>query len=88
MKSAHHGTAGRPEAGPDELMLATWGGGRYFLEKGSKAQDAEREFRGTEWQEGGWVFTQPTGRPADPRADHTEWKSHSRERANAHEESP
>jgi hypothetical protein len=40
-----------------------------------KAQDAEREFAGTEWHEGGWVFAQPTGRPIDPRADHDEWKS-------------
>jgi integrase len=45
------------------------------LREHKKAQDAEREFAGTEWQEGGWVFTQPTGRPIDPRADHTEWKS-------------
>ena len=26
------------------------------------------------WQEGGWVFTQPTGKPVDPRADHDAWK--------------
>ncbi|MFD8500124.1 tyrosine-type recombinase/integrase [Amycolatopsis sp. NPDC059657] len=39
------------------------------------AQDEERKFAGTEWQEGGWVFTQPTGRPLDPRADHDEWKA-------------
>ncbi|WP_020661060.1 tyrosine-type recombinase/integrase [Amycolatopsis benzoatilytica] len=39
------------------------------------AQDAEREFAGTLWQEGGWVFAQPTGRPIDPRVDHDEWKS-------------
>ncbi|UUV34287.1 site-specific integrase [Amycolatopsis roodepoortensis] len=39
------------------------------------AQDEEREFAGTEWQEGGWVFAQPTGRPLDPRADHDEWKA-------------
>ncbi|SDD95005.1 tyrosine-type recombinase/integrase [Actinokineospora iranica] len=38
-------------------------------------QDAERRRAGSVWQEGGWVFTQPTGRPVDPRADHDEWKA-------------
>jgi integrase len=45
------------------------------LREHKKAQDIEREFAGTEWYEGGWVFAQPTGRPIDPRADHDEWKS-------------
>jgi integrase len=26
------------------------------------------------WQEGGWVFAQPTGKPVDPRADYQEWR--------------
>ncbi|OXM63167.1 tyrosine-type recombinase/integrase [Amycolatopsis vastitatis] len=46
-----------------------------LLRKHKAAQDVEREFAGTEWHDGGWVFTQPTGRPIDPRADHDEWKT-------------
>jgi integrase len=46
-----------------------------LLRKHEIAQNSEREFAGTEWHEGGWVFTQPTGRPIDPRADHDEWKA-------------
>ncbi|WP_326945768.1 tyrosine-type recombinase/integrase [Amycolatopsis sp. NBC_01307] len=38
-------------------------------------QAAERELAGSEWQEGGWMFTQPTGRPIDPRRDLDEWKA-------------
>ncbi|MDQ5855397.1 MAG: tyrosine-type recombinase/integrase [Actinomycetota bacterium] len=30
---------------------------------------------GTEWKEGGWIFTQPNGRPIDPRRDWGEWKT-------------
>lgn len=45
------------------------------LHQHKAAQDAERDHAGTEWHEGGWVFTQPNGRPIDPRADHDEWKS-------------
>lgn len=45
------------------------------LRRHKEAQDAEREFAGSVWKEGGWVFCQPTGRPIDPRADHDEWKS-------------
>jgi integrase len=37
-------------------------------------QDAERTTAGTVWEEGGWMFAQPTGRPLDPRADHENWK--------------
>jgi integrase len=39
------------------------------------AQQAEREHAGTEWHEGGWMFTQPTGKPIDPRRDLADWKS-------------
>ncbi|WIX83220.1 tyrosine-type recombinase/integrase [Amycolatopsis carbonis] len=46
-----------------------------LLRKHKVKQDQEREFAGTEWQEGGWVFAQPTGRPLDPRAYHDEWKT-------------
>lgn len=45
------------------------------LKQHRREQDAEREHAGTEWHEGGWVFTQPNGKPIDPRADHDEWKS-------------
>lgn len=45
------------------------------LREHKKAQDVERDFAGSEWHEGGWVFTQPTGKPIDPRRDHDEWKS-------------
>ncbi|GAA2665256.1 MULTISPECIES: tyrosine-type recombinase/integrase [Actinosynnema] len=38
-------------------------------------QAAERELAGDLWQENGAVFTQPDGRPLDPRSDHDEWKS-------------
>jgi integrase len=38
-------------------------------------QAHEREHAGTEWHEGGWMFTQPTGRPIDPRRDLADWKS-------------
>lgn len=46
-----------------------------LLREHKVAQDSEREFAGTEWREEGWVFTQPTGRPIDPRADHSDWKA-------------
>jgi integrase len=45
------------------------------LRRHKLGQDAEREHAGSEWHDGGWVFAQPTGRPIDPRADHSEWKS-------------
>jgi integrase len=38
-------------------------------------QDREREHAGTEWHEGGWMFTQPTGQPIDPRRDLADWKA-------------
>jgi hypothetical protein len=40
-----------------------------------QTQDAERTLAAELWQDGQWVFTQPTGRPIDPRADHAEWKA-------------
>jgi integrase len=40
-----------------------------------KRHDHEREHAGTEWHEGGWMFTQPTGKPIDPRRDQYEWKA-------------
>jgi integrase len=44
------------------------------LRERKAAQDKERELARGLWQEGDWVFTQPTGRPVDPRRDHDEWK--------------
>jgi integrase len=38
-------------------------------------QDQERQHAGTEWHEGGWMFTKPTGKPIDPRRDLTDWKT-------------
>jgi len=38
-------------------------------------QAREREHAGTEWHEAGWMFTQPTGKPIDPRRDQYEWKA-------------
>lgn len=52
---------------PDELYT--------LILRHEAAQEAEREQAGTEWHEGGWMFTQPTGKPIDPRRDLAEWKS-------------
>jgi len=38
-------------------------------------QIAERKLAAEAWHEGGWLFTQPNGRPIDPRADNREWKA-------------
>jgi integrase len=38
------------------------------------AQDKERTAAGNLWQEGGWVFTTPTGQPLHPNTDYREWK--------------
>jgi hypothetical protein len=45
---------------PDQLFA--------FIEHRTR-QDAEREYAGTEWREGGWMFAHPTGKPIDPRRD-------------------
>lgn len=37
-------------------------------------QATERERAANEWHEGGWIFTQPNGKPLDPRRDLDEWK--------------
>ncbi|GHF74263.1 integrase [Amycolatopsis bartoniae] len=39
-----------------------------------EAQDVERQQAADVWQDEGWMFAQPTGRPTDPRADYGEWK--------------
>jgi integrase len=60
--------AGRREIGlPDELLA--------LLTEHRKVQDQEREHAGSEWHEGGWMFTQPNGKPIDPRRDQYEWKA-------------
>jgi integrase len=40
-----------------------------------QVQQRERIHAGTEWPEGGWMFTQPNGKPIDPRRDRDEWRS-------------
>jgi hypothetical protein len=45
-----------------------------WLDRHRQRQAEERATAGTEWQEGGWMFTQPTGKPIDPRQDYQEWR--------------
>jgi integrase len=45
-----------------------------LLREHRAVQDAGRAFAGSVWQEGGWLFAQPNGKPTDPRPDHAEWK--------------
>lgn len=52
---------------PDELY--------ELLMQHEKVQQHEREYAGTEWHAGGWMFTQPNGRPIDKRRDWGEWKA-------------
>jgi integrase len=56
---------------PDQLFV--------LITEHRKAQEREREHAGTEWHEGGWMFTQPNGKPLDPRRDLSEWKTLLRE---------
>ena len=55
----------RTHAFPDRL----WD----MLMEHEAAQLKEREHAGSAWQDGGWMFCQPDGRPIDPKADRTEW---------------
>lgn len=52
---------------PDEVF--------ELLMRHEPVQQHEREYAGTEWHEGGWIFTQPNGKPIDARRDWGEWKS-------------
>ena len=52
---------------PDQLFT--------LIAEHRELQDREREHAGTEWHEGGWMFTQPNGKPIDPRRDQYEWKA-------------
>jgi integrase len=45
-----------------------------LLMKHKAEQDRERKHAGNLWQEGGWMFTTPTGTPIDPRRDMEQWK--------------
>ena len=42
-------------------------------------QDRERKVAGAGWREGGWMFSQPDGKPLDPRRDLSQWKDLLRE---------
>jgi integrase len=50
-----------------------------LIELHEAAQEAEKDFAGTEWQETGYLFTGPTGLPIDPRRDMEVWKDILRE---------
>jgi integrase len=52
---------------PDQLFA--------LITEHRREQDRERQQAGTEWYEGGWMFTQPTGKPLDPRRDQYAWKA-------------
>jgi len=45
------------------------------LRQHKEVQARERETAADLWQPGDWVFTQPNGRPVDPRQDHDDWKA-------------
>ncbi|MFD1150466.1 tyrosine-type recombinase/integrase [Saccharothrix hoggarensis] len=51
---------------PDQLF--------ELLMSHKETQDKEREAAGDLWHGDDWMFTQPNGKPLDPRADHDEWK--------------
>ncbi|MDQ0378578.1 tyrosine-type recombinase/integrase [Amycolatopsis thermophila] len=52
---------------PDELF--------NLLMRHRERQARERDRAGSEWHEGDWIFTQPNGKPLDPRADYGDWKA-------------
>lgn len=43
-----------------------------WLSRHRDTQTAERDKAGTEWQDDEWMFSQPTGKPIDPRRDYDE----------------
>ncbi|MFI9810694.1 tyrosine-type recombinase/integrase [Saccharothrix variisporea] len=57
----------RPLRLPDQLF--------DLLIQHEETQAKEREAAGDQWYGGDWMFTQPNGKPLDPRADHDEWKA-------------
>jgi integrase len=50
---------------PDELF--------DLLLRHEAEQLRERAHAGTEWQNNGWMFAQPNGRPISPEQDRREW---------------
>lgn len=52
---------------PDELV--------QLLKQHRERQEAARQHAGSEWHGDDWIFTQPNGKPLDPRADYSEWKA-------------
>jgi integrase len=46
-----------------------------LLLKHEEAQTKDREKAGDLWHDNDFMFTQPNGKPIDPRSDHSEWKS-------------
>lgn len=46
-----------------------------ILREHQKAQQAERQAAGDQWEDWGLVFARPDGRPINPRRDWDEWKS-------------
>jgi integrase len=45
------------------------------LRRRREAQMRECQARGVRWDDKGFVFTQPSGRPVDPRRDYAAWKA-------------
>jgi integrase len=52
---------------PDELFT--------LITAHCTVQEQERQHAGSEWHKGDWMFTQPNGKPLDPRRDQYEWKT-------------
>lgn len=46
-----------------------------LIKQHREQQRAERELAADLWEDDGWMFAQPNGRPIDPRRDLDEWKS-------------
>jgi len=44
-----------------------------LLTEHQTAQQRERDLAGDQWEDHGFVFTRPTGRPLDSRVDNREW---------------
>jgi len=52
---------------PDELVAA--------LAAHREVQRAEKEIAANLWEDGGWMFAQPTGKLIDPRRDFEDWRT-------------
>ena len=52
---------------PDQLFA--------LLMEHETAQAQERDLAGDVWHESDFMFTQPNGKPIDPRSDHDDWKA-------------